>query len=219
MTAETPRFLESEETQLAEANTVTFSAQLSAERKAKDLIAAERDAYADALYTIRAELAASNERQCHHGWRGSVPQDGKRITTPCPECGAQSLFIGTGGHLTCARVPSDHSNGCPNPSVENVVNKLRAELAKQHKIFTATLTEVNDRACEFEEQLAAEREREIAKLRQQLTEIHSISEQKVREISDGLWLRYEFGRLCPTLSSFSVAIEQAFREAGVEVTK
>ena len=78
------------------------------------------------LAQLRAELEQAKERTCHHGWRGSVPEDGKRIVTPCPACGAQSLFIGSGGHLTCARVPTDHSNGCDNPSVERVVNDLKA---------------------------------------------------------------------------------------------
>ncbi len=33
------------------------------------------------------------------------------IVTPCPACGRQSLFVGTGGHLTCSRL------ACQNPSV------------------------------------------------------------------------------------------------------
>jgi hypothetical protein len=61
-----------------------------------------------------------------------LPDEGRRIVTPCPECGAQSLFIGSGGHLTCARVPSDHGDGCSNPSVDDVVKQLkqRAERAE-----------------------------------------------------------------------------------------
>ena len=81
---------------------------------------------AEEIAQLRTELEQAKERTCHHGWRGSVPEDGKRIVTPCPACGAQSLFIGSGGHLTCARVPTDHSNGCDNPSVERVVNDLKA---------------------------------------------------------------------------------------------
>lgn len=69
------------------------------------------------------------EGQCQHGWRGSVPEDGQRIVTPCPACGAQSLFIGKGGHLTCARVPSDTGRGCDNPSVEQAVDDLKRALA------------------------------------------------------------------------------------------
>jgi hypothetical protein len=37
------------------------------------------------------------------------------------------LFIGSGGHLTCARVPNDHGGGCPNPSVADVVKQLRQD--------------------------------------------------------------------------------------------
>ena len=43
--------------------------------------------------------------------------------------------------------------------VERSIAAAQAELAKQHEIFTATLDEVNAKACEFEEQLVAERER------------------------------------------------------------
>lgn len=58
---------------------------------------------------------------CTHGWRGRSPKNGERIVTPCPACGYQSLFIGDGGHLTCARVPSHGSDGCPSPSVEAAI--------------------------------------------------------------------------------------------------
>jgi hypothetical protein len=65
---------------------------------------------------------------CRHGWRGSVPERGEQIVTPCPACGAKSLFIGSGGHLTCARVPSDHGGGCDDPSVEDAINHLKDRL-------------------------------------------------------------------------------------------
>ncbi len=35
-----------------------------------------------------------------------------KIVTPCPSCGARSLFVGEGGHLTCSVI------GCPEPGVE-----------------------------------------------------------------------------------------------------
>lgn len=46
---------------------------------------------------------------------GSAPQP--KITTPCPACGAQSLFIGSGGGLTCAVL------GCPQPGTEVAVRE------------------------------------------------------------------------------------------------
>lgn len=76
--------------------------------------------------------------KCRHGWRGS-PID-NAIVTPCPACGAKSLFIGEGGHLTCARVPNDFSNGCDSPSVEATVNALKSDLAKAVANHSTDLT-------------------------------------------------------------------------------
>jgi len=44
------------------------------------------------------------------------------ITTPCPACGSSTLFIGSGGGLTCSVI------GCPQPSVRSEFNALRAAL-------------------------------------------------------------------------------------------
>lgn len=82
------------------------------------------------LAAARAQLAEAQASVCHHGWRGSVPERGEHIVTPCPACGAKSLFIGSGGHLTCACVPSDHGDGCTSPSVEETVKVLKAKLAE-----------------------------------------------------------------------------------------
>lgn len=79
---------------------------------------------------LEIEAADLRERECHHGWRGTKPEDGERITTPCPACGCRSLFIGSGGHLVCGRVPSDSSDGCPSPSVEDTIKDLRERLAE-----------------------------------------------------------------------------------------
>mgnify|MGYP001607783306 CR=1 FL=1 len=76
------------------------------------------------------EAAQSSTGACHHGWRGSSID--KQIQTPCPACGQKSLFIGDGGHLTCARVPSDHGDGCHSPSVEETVANLKAEIRDLH---------------------------------------------------------------------------------------
>jgi hypothetical protein len=82
------------------------------------------------ILELHAEIARLKDMQCHHGWRGLPPTEGNHIQTPCPECGCKSLFIGDGGHLTCARVPGDRSDGCPNPGVEDVVKKLKAEITR-----------------------------------------------------------------------------------------
>ena len=72
---------------------------------------------------------------CHHGWRGAPAE---RIRTPCPACGLASLFIGSGGHLTCSSVPSHGSDGCPSPSVEETVKRLnRQNEALTHKLQRA----------------------------------------------------------------------------------
>ena len=47
----------------------------------------------------------------------------ERIVTRCPACGHQTLFIGSGGHLTCGWIP------CRAPSVGDVVDDLKARAA------------------------------------------------------------------------------------------
>lgn len=47
----------------------------------------------------------------------------EEITTRCPTCGGQTIFIGSGGHLTCSMVT------CRNPSVEDAM--LRAKAIEQ----------------------------------------------------------------------------------------
>jgi hypothetical protein len=41
-----------------------------------------------------------------------------RIATRCPSCGSQTLFIGSGGHLTCGLLP------CKNPSVGDALKRF-----------------------------------------------------------------------------------------------
>jgi hypothetical protein len=43
-----------------------------------------------------------------------------RITTRCPSCGHQSLFVGKGGHLTCSWLE------CKEPGLERAIQKLTA---------------------------------------------------------------------------------------------
>lgn len=53
-----------------------------------------------------------------------APGEPERIKTRCPACGCQTLFIGSGGHLTCSLI------GCLSPSVADTVARLqrKAEL-------------------------------------------------------------------------------------------
>lgn len=47
-----------------------------------------------------------------------------KIADRCPTCGAQSLFIGSGGWLTCSVI------GCKEPGVSVARDALRAALAE-----------------------------------------------------------------------------------------
>lgn len=49
-----------------------------------------------------------------------------RIETPCPSCGHRTLFIGSGGHLTCSWLQ------CQEPGVEHKLFQLR-DTAKTHE--------------------------------------------------------------------------------------
>lgn len=44
----------------------------------------------------------------------------ERIVTRCPTCDFQTLFVGSGGHLTCSRLE------CSNPSVASSIAKLKS---------------------------------------------------------------------------------------------
>jgi len=56
---------------------------------------------------------------CDHGWKG---RPAERISTPCPACGHETLFVGSGGHLTCSYLP------CPEPGLASEINNLKAAL-------------------------------------------------------------------------------------------
>ena len=68
----------------------------------------------DRVQKIVADLLAVDPG---HGWRGAAAG---RISTPCPACRSGSLFVGSGGHLTCSVL------GCPEPGVETEINNLKA---------------------------------------------------------------------------------------------
>lgn len=67
--------------------------------------------------TLAAWKAGPKETE--HGPWGSERQP--RIETRCPMCKHGTLFIGSGGHLTCSWLE------CPNPSLSHVHEKLLAE--------------------------------------------------------------------------------------------
>lgn len=75
------------------------------------------------LESLRAKVAELGTKECHHGWRGSKPDGEEVIRTPCPACGGQ-LFVGSGGHLTCAYL------GCREPGVERAWQAMKAKLSE-----------------------------------------------------------------------------------------
>ena len=73
---------------------------------------------------LRQALEESERLRCHHGWRGTGVTGEKVIRTPCPGCGGQ-LFIGDGGHLTCAIIECSHE-----PSIEAYWIETQRKLAQ-----------------------------------------------------------------------------------------
>lgn len=55
-----------------------------------------------------------------------------KITTRCPSCGHQTLFIGDGGHLTCSWLD------CTEPGVETAIKKLQGK-STAYDLLEATL--------------------------------------------------------------------------------
>ena len=55
-----------------------------------------------------------------------------KITTRCPSCGGETLFIGSGGHLTCSVI------GCREPSVERCVAELYNERSQIERELNQT---------------------------------------------------------------------------------
>lgn len=60
--------------------------------------------------------ASRRVRQCSHGWRGSSAE---RIQEQCPSCGSTSLFIGSGGYITCSVL------GCKRPGTFALFQELQ----------------------------------------------------------------------------------------------
>lgn len=91
------------------------------------------------------------QAKCEHGWRGTVPENGKRIVTPCPSCGRRCLFIGTGGHLTCSYLGPE----CREPAVERMIESIKAKLATRDR-EVAELREALGKAVEAGEFILTE---------------------------------------------------------------
>lgn len=72
------------------------------------------------LATLRARVEELEKARCRHGWRGATPEHTSSIATPCPTCGLKSLFVASGGHLTCANL------SCKEPSPESAWEAARA---------------------------------------------------------------------------------------------
>ena len=87
-----------------------------------------------AIDALAAAGEGAERRACHHGWRGTKPDDGEQIADPCLSCGTKSLFIGSGGHLTCARVPvHGGSDGCKQPALADQIASLTRQNAALRK--------------------------------------------------------------------------------------
>lgn len=58
----------------------------------------------------------------------------QKIATPCPSCKGKTLFVGTGGHLTCGWLE------CKEPVVETKIAQLEAKNKglEEHKMCTLT---------------------------------------------------------------------------------
>lgn len=88
------------------------------------------------------------------------------INTPCPSCGFTTLFIGTGGHLTCSWIE------CKNPGVQTTIEALKAEV-NRWKANHDNVVNIKRRLSK----MYGERCREIAALRidvERLTHLHDL---------------------------------------------
>ncbi len=56
---------------------------------------------------------------CRHGWRGAPLAE--RIEDRCPRCGNRTIFIGSGGHLTCSWLE------CKEPGVGVEIERIQKE--------------------------------------------------------------------------------------------
>ena len=73
-----------------------------------------------------------------------------KIKTSCPSCGSRSLFIGTGGHLTCSWL------NCPEPGVERAIAALKREKEQQAQTIVECQNKIAELALHADDLLTAE---------------------------------------------------------------
>lgn len=61
-----------------------------------------------------------------------------KITTPCPCCGAKSIFVASGGHLTCSVI------GCKEPSVEAFIMDIKDRLARAYSDWQRSFKDIEE---------------------------------------------------------------------------
>lgn len=73
----------------------------------------------------------------------------------CPACGGNSLFLGSGGYVTCSRIdcsnPSASSDILADRETEHVVTLHRAEFTIRHPLRERLGADLED--CKLHEQL------------------------------------------------------------------
>lgn len=74
------------------------------------------------------EVVPETWNQCPHG-------SSRKIIDPCPSCGAQSLFIGMGGYLTCSVI------GCKEPGVTAAIKDALKAAAQTEREECARVAE------------------------------------------------------------------------------
>ena len=105
-------------------------------------LADELDAAHDRIAQLERELAEARGEKCAHGWKGTKPDDGERIRDRCPACGMDTLFIGSGGWLTCGNL------SCKDPAVTDAykakVEQAQSDLAQARAELEAVRRERDD---------------------------------------------------------------------------
>ncbi len=113
------------------ANTLRIAASKRADRAGWLEDAAYWCAIVERLTGEAAALARAEQAEAQ-AMRGQP-----RITTRCPSCGGQTLFVGKGGHLTCSLI------GCKSPGVGSAIEALQAALAAAQAERDAAWAEIS----------------------------------------------------------------------------
>lgn len=79
----------------------------------------------DKMSTEDEKIAEGMERRAAVARRHSY----KEINDRCPSCSHRTLFIGTGGYLTCSLID------CPEPGVGKAIDTLKAEVKDWEESF------------------------------------------------------------------------------------